>query len=294
MNRIVAWGLGTLFGLVLILVLAFSLSGTVDQTQRGLYLRNGAVTGTVEPGRYFKLPIIDDVWRVYVGTRNDTWEQPQEAYSYDQQPGHFRLSVTWAIPGDAETVTQVYERYGADGGRAIWSRRLGPVALQQLKIVTGRFTALRAVQERGALNTQVAEAIATAVKGEPFHIIGVQIEDVQFSDGYMASIEARMKAEVEVQTQAQNVRKEEQLAAIQVTKAKGWAESKLAEARATAEATKLQGEAEAAAIRARSEALAQSSNVIGLTLAEKWDGKLPTTMPPGSTVPFLSLPGAPK
>jgi len=50
----------------------------------------------------------------------------------------------------------------------------------------------------------------------------------------------------------------------------------------------VKGEAEASAIKARAEALAQNQNLIELTKAERWDGKLPTTMIPGSAVPFIS------
>ena len=73
-----------------------------------------------------------------------------------------------------------------------------------------------------------------------------------------------------------------------MTQARGQAESNLARARAEAEATRVKGEAEASAIKARAEALAQNQNLIELTKAERWDGKLPTTMIPGSAVPFIS------
>ena len=45
----------------------------------------------------------------------------------------------------------------------------------------------------------------------------------------------------------------------------------------------------AAAIVARSEALKQNANLIDLVKAEKWDGKLPVSMPPNSTVPFINV-----
>jgi len=58
-------------------------------------------------------------------------------------------------------------------------------------------------------------------------------------------------------------------------------------ATAEAEAITLRGNAEADAITARAEALKNNAALIELVKAERWDGKLPTTMLPNSTVPFI-------
>jgi hypothetical protein len=36
--------------------------------------------------------------------------------------------------------------------------------------------------------------------------------------------------------------------------------------------------------------LRDNPNLVELTAAERWDGHLPTTMVPGSTLPFVTLP----
>jgi hypothetical protein len=46
---------------------------------------------------------------------------------------------------------------------------------------------------------------------------------------------------------------------------------------------------EAAAIEARAKALGTNPNLVTLVQAERWNGVLPTTMVPGSAVPFVSL-----
>ena len=61
------------------------------------------------------------------------------------------------------------------------------------------------------------------------------------------------------------------------------------EAQAQADAIKLRSEAEAAAIRARAEALGTNPNLVTLTQAERWDGKLPVTMVPGGALPMLTV-----
>jgi Skp family chaperone for outer membrane proteins len=87
-----------------------------------------------------------------------------------------------------------------------------------------------------------------------------------------------MLAEVEVQKVQQNAEREKVQAEIAVIQAK-----------AQADAVKLQGDAEAHAINARGKALRDNPSLIQLVQAEKWDGKLPTTMVPGQTVPFINV-----
>ena len=41
---------------------------TVDQTERAVLLRNGAVIGTAQPGLGFKVPFIDSVEKISVRT----------------------------------------------------------------------------------------------------------------------------------------------------------------------------------------------------------------------------------
>jgi regulator of protease activity HflC (stomatin/prohibitin superfamily) len=106
----------------------------------------------------------------------------------------------------------------------------------------------------------------------------IQIENIDFSDAYEQSIEQRMLAEVEVQKVQQNAQREKVQAEILVIQSK-----------AEADAKKLQGEAEAYAINARGKALRDNPGLVELVQAEKWDGKLPTTMVPGQTVPFINV-----
>jgi uncharacterized membrane protein YqiK len=60
-------------------------------------------------------------------------------------------------------------------------------------------------------------------------------------------------------------------------------------AKAEADAIRLKGEAEASALQAKANALRENPSYVALTAAEKWDGKLPTTMVPGSAVPFVNV-----
>jgi regulator of protease activity HflC (stomatin/prohibitin superfamily) len=255
---------------------------TVDQGERGVHLRNGAVIGSSEPGLGFKLPLFDSIQRISVQNLTQQYEKVQ-AYSKDQQTAEIRVSVSFHVPPGS--VVDLYSEYRNIEG--LTGRLIDRQVPTQVENVFGRYTAVSAVQNRVQLVQDVTKAIRDAVKG-PVVIDSVQIENIDFSDAYEKSIELRMQAEVLVQTEKQNLEKEKVNAEIAVTQARGRAESSLAEARALAEATRLKGDAEAAAIKAKAEALAQNENLVELTKAERWNGVLPTTMIPNSTVPFLS------
>ncbi len=255
---------------------------TVDQTERGVLLRNGAVIGTAQPGLGFKIPLIDGVEKISVKTATYTW---------DKMNSYLRASP--------DKVSDLYAKFGLLDTAV--NQVVSPVVNQQVKVVFGRYTAVKAIQERGALNSAIKDAITDTLKYDPMIIIeSVQLENIEFSANYLHSIEQRMLAEVEVQKLQQNAEREKVQAQITVTQAMAKANAVRAEAQANADATRLNGEArasnikitgeaEAAAIEARAKALGTNPNLVTLVQAEKWNGVLPTTMVPGSAVPFVSL-----
>jgi regulator of protease activity HflC (stomatin/prohibitin superfamily) len=269
---------------------------TVDQTERAVLLRNGAVVGTAQPGLGFKIPVIDSVEKISVKTSTYTWDK-MNSYSYDQQPADLKISVT--LRASPDKVADLYAKFGRLDTAV--NQVVNPVVNQQVKVVFGRYTAVKAIQERGALNSAIKDAITETLKYDPMIIIeSVQLENIEFSANYLHSIEQRMLAEVEVQKLQQNAEREKVQAQITVTQANAKANAVRAEAQANADATRLNGEArasnikitgeaEAAAIEARAKALGTNPNLVTLVQAERWNGVLPTTMVPGSAVPFVSV-----
>jgi regulator of protease activity HflC (stomatin/prohibitin superfamily) len=281
--------LAALFGVIIAFVffLTLSTSYTVDEGERGVLLRNGAVVGTTEPGRGFKVPIIDSVRYIPVNQQSVVWsgETALQAYSQDQQAATMAVSVIYHIPSDQ--VETVYAEYGSVDG--LQSRLLDRVIPQQLKTVFGRFNAVASIQQRDRLNAEVQKAVLENVKG-PLIIDSIQIENIDYSDAYEQSIEARMLAEVEVQRVRQNADREKVAAEITVTQAQAAADAQRAEAQARADAIRMAGEAEAAAIEAKGKALRDNPALIEFqTIGKGWDGKLPATMIPGSAVPFVGV-----
>lgn len=267
--------LGTLFG-------SFY---TVDQGERAVLLRNGALVGVEQPGLHFKTPWIDVVRQVSVQTHTVTYDKVN-SYSQDQQPADIAISVTYHV--DPGAVDVLYGRFGSR--ESLEARLLNPHVLQELKVVFGRYTAVRAIQERARLNSDVFTAIKDSMGGDPELVLeSVQIENIDFSGQYVQSIEQRMQAEIEVQRIQQQFQQQEVQAKITVVNAEAAASAKLAAARADAQAIQLRGDAEALAIKARGDALKQNPDLVALTAAEKWNGVLPTTMVPGGATPFIGV-----
>ena len=255
---------------------------TVDAGERAVQLRNGAIIRTSDAGLYFKLPFIDSVKYISTRTQNRSFNE-LSTYSKDQQPAKIRASVTYRVPaGEAENV---YLNFRDIEGLA--SNTIERQVPNQIENVFGHYSAIEAVQKRAQLTKDVNDAIKQSLENYPIIVESVQIEDIDFSRAYEQSVEDRMKAEVEVQTQKQNLEKEKITAEIAVTKAQAIADSTLAQAKAEAEAVILRGEAEARAITAKTKALQANSALVELTKAEKWDGRLPDTVLPNSTLPFI-------
>jgi regulator of protease activity HflC (stomatin/prohibitin superfamily) len=271
---------------LLVLTIVFGSWYTIDQTQRDVLLRNGALVEVVQPGLHFKWPWIEAVNKIDMQTHNFTFEKVN-SYSADQQPADLRISVTLHVAPDK--VAEMYARFAGDQQAAI-SRLITPHMNQEVKVVFGQYTAQRAITARGQLNADAAKALTDAIAYDPIFVIeGVQIEDIEFSKDYIRSVEARMQAEVAVQQRQQELAQERIKAEIAVTQATGRANSIRAEAQAQADATTLRGNAEASAIKAKGEALAVNPNLVALIHAERWNVVLPTTLVPGSAVPFLNV-----
>ncbi len=240
-----------LIGLVAIFAIVILSSSwyTVDQGERGVILRNGAVIGEAEPGLGFKVPVIDTVEHISTQSQNSRYSDVK-TYSRDQQPATLRVSINYHVT-DARVVYSDYQSI-----QGMLDRLVTPQVYTWAENIFGQFNAVSAVQDRAQLNTELAIALRKVIRG-PLMIESVQIENIDFSGKYEEAVEARMEATVRQQ------------------QAEAEAASTRTRADAAAYSVKAQGEAEASAIRARGDALRDNPGLPALVTAEKWDGHLP-------------------
>jgi regulator of protease activity HflC (stomatin/prohibitin superfamily) len=249
-----------------VLAVGFSSWYTVDQGERGVLLRNGAVITEAEPGLGFKIPLIDRIEHISIQSQNSRYDDVK-TYSRDQQPATLRVSLNYHVT-DARAVYTDYRSI-----QNMVDRLVTPQIYTWSENIFGQFDAASAVQDRAKLNSELAIALRKVIRG-PLVIESVQIENIDFSGKYEEAVEARMEATVRQQ------------------QAEAEAASTRTRADANAYSLKAQGEAEASAIRARGDALRDNPGLPALVTAEKWDGHLPTTMVPGGAVPFLNVRGS--
>jgi regulator of protease activity HflC (stomatin/prohibitin superfamily) len=277
-QRIIAYAVTAVAGLFALIV-AFSSFFTVSQGYRAVLTTNGSVVGNYGPGLHFKMPIFQGANDISVQPQKIVYgssDNPIAAYSYDQQPAKIRLSVNYHVID----VEGLYSSYGdIDTGVA---KLLEPRVYEVLKNVFGQYEAASAIQKRAKFNADVTRTLQATVKGTPIIVDSVQIEDIEFSDTYEKAVEARMEATVrQQQAEAQKAKR--------IIDADAAAYEVRAAADAKAHQTEVMGNAEAGAIKARGDALRENPELPTLVAAEKWDGKLPQTMIPGGTLPFLDI-----
>jgi regulator of protease activity HflC (stomatin/prohibitin superfamily) len=291
--------------LAVLLALSLVLSSfyTVDQGEMAVVTRFGAVVDVTGPGLHGKLPWVTSTVAISTRTWSQTWEKTvvegkvysneMPSYSHDQQSANISAKITFRVKADHESIKNLYTTYR--NTEAILERVVVPRTMQAIKTTFGQYTAAGVIQNRAKFNVDVDSAVRSAIdnglegKAGLVAVEAVTIQNIDFSDAYEHAVEQRMQAEVEVAKVAQNLERERKTAEIVVVQAQAQANSQLALAKASAEATRIKGDAEASAIRARAAALQSNPFLVQLTLAEKWNGILPTTMVPGSAVPFLNV-----
>lgn len=271
---------------VVVAVLAaaiFSGVYTVNDRERGVILTNGQITGVANPGLNFKIPFVQSV--EFISTQNQSLAfTGLTAYSKDQQTATVKVSVSYHVPGDE--VATVYSKFTGLSG--LQNRLIERQVPTQVENVFGQYTAADSVTKRNQFGIDIDKAIRSVLTG-PLVVDSIQVENIDFDDTYEANIRKMMEKNVEILTQKNETLKQVETNLQKVNLANAEAEATVAKATAEASATRLRGDAEAYAIDVKAKALAQNQNLISLTIAESWDGKLPTQMIPGSAVPFLNV-----
>jgi regulator of protease activity HflC (stomatin/prohibitin superfamily) len=256
---------------------------TVDEGERAVVLTMGEFSSIAEPGLNFKLPFLQSARTISIRNEVLQWDHPFESYSFDQQAADIKVSVNIQVTD----VEKIYREYGSLE-QAV-QRIISPQTPKILKVVFGKFTAQRAIQEREKLNAEFSAALVESVKDTGLMIVSTQIEDISFRQGYTEAVENAARAKADVERARSELLKVEQEAQQKVKQAEAEATAKRLQADADAYATEAAGKATANAIRERGAALRDNPQLVDLVQAEKWNGQLPVTMLPGGTVPFLDV-----
>ncbi len=242
---------------------------TVDAGERGVVLRWGAFEGRVfEPGLHIVVPIAENVVKMDVRSNKFSLES-SEAYSKDLQVVKIESALLYQI--DPAQVGNIYQEIGT----ALEEKVILPSLEAAIKQTVAKYTAEEILAQRARVQQEIEDAVRTSIA--PRHMIVTQYSMVNesFSPAFEDAIERKQIAEQDSK-RAEN----------ELKTAKIQAEQRIAQAQAEATAIKLQSEA-----ANNDKYVALKALEVQVEAVKKWDGQLPQTMVPGSSLPFINVVG---
>lgn len=252
-----------------LLILSALISGIriVDTTEIGVVKTFGEINYTIDGGLNLVNPFTDTVEEYDL--RVHAAQAEFASYTKDAQPLTATIESQFAIkPEFVKEIARIY------GSQEIMESKLTNIIEERAKIVFARYSAMSLLENRSKLSAEV-EAEMTNVE-DMFHVnfTSVVVRDVDFSDAFENSVEAKMEAEQKA-LKAEQEKKEAIIRAEQVEEvAKIEARAKVAEAQGEADAMKITKEA----LASMPEAYIQQMYL------ERWDGKLPQIVSEGSNL----------
>lgn len=236
---------------------------------------------TLPPGfhitRYF-----EHVRPVDIRTQRHNYKT--EAFSADIQQVILTIAVNENILPDA-----AYKLYTTVGMNYL-DNLLEPRLLENVKVVTSKYTAESLIANREKLSQEVLQKMKEDMNQYGINVSAISIENIDFTDSYEAAIEAKQVATQEKQRaktlQEQQTMEAEQAAARDRIRAQAEADVRKINADAEAYAISTKAKAEAEANKAINTSLTE--NLINYTKINRWDGKLPTITGSGA-MPLIDM-----
>jgi regulator of protease activity HflC (stomatin/prohibitin superfamily) len=239
------------------------------------------------PGRYW-IGVNEELYLFPTFTQNTVWDATEanggdESLTFQTVEGmnvNADVGMSYAI--DPSRATDIFQKYrkGIDEITDLYLRNMVRDALNK----SGSTREIETVYGAGKadLIAEVENAVREQVKP-----LGINVERIYWVNSLRlpANVTTALNAKIAATQKAQQRENE-------VAQSKAEAQKQIEEARGVAEATLLQANATAQAIRIRGEALRENQRLIELTIAERWDGKLPQIT--GGAMPLINMPSAGK
>jgi regulator of protease activity HflC (stomatin/prohibitin superfamily) len=250
------------------------------------------------PGFYFKAPFIDHVDKLQVSIDSLRIDNLR-VYTIDNQSVQISVGVTYRIPRDA--VFKLLYEVGKSGNFDINRNIEQIIADRTLRLFAKRNT-VKISEEREQIASDVRVVVSQSVRDLfGVDVFDLQIPSIKYSDTFVASVEAAVKAKNDAIAAENTVNRIRYEGEQKVVTAKAEAEAQIARSTAQKQAAILAAEgdarsielrtaAEALGIRVRGAALKENERVIDLTLAQRWTGNPPqTVLGDHGAVPFFNI-----
>lgn len=274
--------------IMIILLIVFWPFRTVPTGSRGVLTQFGAIRGIENEGLVIVPP-----WQS-VALFSIRAEQAQvddaDGSTSDTQPVKVSLTVRYSIITDR--VAEVYEKYSHDGDLSSYVQ----TATQEVfKAITAKYTAPDLIAKRSLVSADISTLLKQKLEVYGAQVINIDMRNFSFSPEYMSAINQKVTQD-QLRLGAENKLKTveaEQKQKVAIAEAE--ANALKAKADGEAYATIKAANAQADALRVQNDALAKSKEVLELrrieverVKAERWDGKLPTSIYAGTPIPFFN------
>ena len=271
--------IGSFVGLIVAIILAFSMIKTVPTGYTGILTTFGKVEpNTVSAGVHVIAP-----WQKIVKLDNRTQKVSVETdtFSKDIQQVKVSLAVNFCI--DQATAQELYKTVGVNYYESVVLPRI----LENVKAVVAEYSAENLVAKRGELSDEILTRLTDDAAAYGINIISISVEDIDFTDEFTDAVERKqvatqnkLAAETE---QAQKTMEEQAAADRAVISAKAKAEQDVIAANAELEVTKIQAEAALYAGEKEAEmnkriAESLTPNLVKYYYIKQWEGVLPKTV----------------
>ena len=279
-------GLIILIALVVLAgIVGLTCTATVETGYTGIVTTFGKVEDrTMEAGLHLKTPFQRII---AMDNREQKSSFTTEAFSSDIQQVNITGSINYAI--NKATAMNLFKEVGTD----YFNKLVYPRMLEITKGVFSKYTAENLVANRQNLSEAIRDGLYGELTGYGINVISLSIENIDFTDAFTDAVEAK---QVAAQKKLQAEIEQAQL----TMETQQQAERQRINAEAQANVAKINADADAYAVKVRSEAEAEANKMIAESLTENllkeielraWDGKLPTFVGGGSSLPILNLGG---
>lgn len=249
---------------------------TIAAGQVGVVTLFGKVQDNLlEPGFHFINPLVG-VHRISTQTKTISFDNNQKfgdssessslfAASRDLQDVQVSVVVNFRIPTTG--AKEVYQQF--QGEENFQRNQLEPIVREITKAITSQYTAEELVTKRTEFSDKVTKILSERFAEKPALFENFRVVNFEFSKQFTEAIERKATAVQDAEAQKNKLEQVKYEAQQQIETAK----------------------AEAETIRIKAQAITQQggADYVRLQAISKWDGKLPTQMLPGSTVPFIDL-----
>ena len=276
-NKIVKHIIIAIIIIFFIIPAIFGSFGTISAGNVGVKTTLGKVSGTAQPGLYFKAPFFQQMHSMSVKTLTINYDKGGDVgneknqdtnlfgASKDLQDVAIGVVVNYHI--DASKVSDIYTQYSSVENYQ--ANVIEPIIRELVKSTSAQYTAEELVTKRAEFSDKVNALLATQFIDKSAILERFSVTNFQFSDAFSKAIESKVTA---VQNAEAQKNKLEQV--------KYEAQQQIETARAQAETIRIQ----ANAINSQG-----GADYVQLKAIEKWNGNLPVQMVPNATVPFIDL-----